>query len=162
MSDPREEELERLDREHRLSVHKKVDSEWKRKVQREKERLSAGMAPAEETASSPLPPKAAGSTAPPRAREDPKAAPGAVNDMAFLAVVQQLADQAALFMGLVPGYAERNCEQALAAIEMLRALQERTKGNLNAQESKALTQVVYELQMRYVESCGGAHGGSPA
>lgn len=161
MSDPRpnDEELERLERERRLSVHKNVDSEWKRKVQREKERLSTGTAPAAPPEETAPPPKAAPKTAPPPARDRPKAVPHAATDMAFLAVVQQLADQAALFMGLVPGYAERNCEQALAAIEMLRALQEKTKGNLNAQESKALTQVVYELQMRYVESCGG---GGPA
>ncbi len=132
----------------KVAFQKKVDLDWKRKIQLEKERLAA---PAAGEPSG---------TAPPKTEKTEKAPPTepasrAATNMGFLALVQQMADQSALFMGLVPGYPERNCEQALASIEMLRALQEKTKGNLSAQESKALTGIVYELQMRYVETCGG-------
>ena len=157
MSDSRQEEemaREREERERRFSVQKKVDTEWKRKVQREKEKLTSGApaaAPPPDGVPAPTAPRpAAGRPQPPE-----PAARQAATDMGFMAVVQQLADQAALFLGLVPGYAEKNCEQALAAIEMLRSLQAKTQGNLSAQESKALSGVVYELQMRYVEACGG-------
>lgn len=156
MSGSREEEdlaREREERERRFSVQKKVDTEWKRKVQREKERLASGAGP---EAPAPPTPGKAGQAAPARPEGPARPAlPEAPPDMAFLSIVQQLADQAALFLGLVPGYPEKNCEQALASVEMLRALQEKTKGNLNVQEAKVLTGVVYELQMRYVETCGG-------
>ncbi len=151
MSDPQREQEEAEKR--KFAFQKKVDMDWKRKVQREKERLASGFPseePAPKPASAPPPPTPAK-----EAPQDPKGKPGNATDMGFLAVLQQLADQAALFMGLVPGYPERNCEQALATIEMLRALQEKTKGNLSAQETKALTGIVYELQMRYVQACGG-------
>lgn len=137
----------------RFQFEKKVDTEWKRKMQLEKERLAKGLSP-EAPAAKPAAPPAKGEAPapPPQPAAGGKAQP---MDMAFVAILQQLADQAALFMGLVPGYGEKNCEQALAAIEMLRALQEKTQGNLVAEESKALTGILYELQMRYVQSCGG-------
>ena len=144
---------------------KKVDSDWKRKVKLEKEKLAAGKAeaPAAPPATSHGHPAATQPPASPPPEPEPEhgledrpAVPAGV-DMGFLALVQQLAEQAALFMGLIPGYPERNCEQALAMVEMLRALQTKTKGNLSPDESKALTGVVYELQMRYVQSCGGGN-----
>ena len=130
--------------DRKFEVKKKVDSDWKRKVQMEKEKLAA---------------QAGGASAKP---EPPKASPakpeapgkGKPMDMGFVALVQQLADQAAVMLGLVPGY-EKNCEQAAMAIEMLRSLEAKTKGNLGAEEAKALSTVLYELQMRYVQSCGG-------
>ena len=132
------------DADRKFEVKKKVDSDWKRKVQMEKEKLAAQVAGATPKAepAKPSSPKA----------EAPKEKPAPMS-MGVVALVQQLADQAALCLGLVPGY-ERNCEQAAMAIEMLRALQEKTKGNLSAEEAKALSTVVYELQMRYVQACG--------
>ena len=130
--------------EKKLEFRKKVDSDWKRKVQLEKEKLSAASPAKTESPKAP-----AGKGEPPK--EEKTKAKGM--DMGFVALVQQLADQAAVFLGLVPGY-ERNCEQAAMAIEMLRALQKKTEGNLSAEEGKALSTVVYELQMRYVQSCG--------
>lgn len=144
----------------RFQFQKKVDTDWKRKVEMEKRKF-AGDPAAKGAAPTPPPPPAKPASAKPAAPEAPPAPeepkPSARRgvDMAFMAVLQQLADQAALFMGLVPGYPERNCEQSLATIEMLRALQDKTKGNLSTEESKALTGVVYELQMRYVQTCGG-------
>ena len=134
----------------RFAVQKKVDTDWKRKVELEKRKLAAQAAP--EGPASP-PPSAGAPAAPPPGAAPPPAKQGM--DMGFLSLVQQLADQAALFLGLVPGYPERHCDQAQAAIEMLRALQEKTQGNLSAEESKALTSVLYELRMRYVQACGG-------
>ncbi len=137
----------------KFDFQKKVDSDWKRKIQKEKEKLasSAPMPPSTQDPKAPPPPSA------PKAPEgDPRRAQA--SSMAFLALVQQLADQAALLMGLYPEQPERHCEQAAAVIEMIRVLQEKTKGNLSPQESKALTALVYELQMRYVEACGAGGG----
>ena len=132
--------------DRKFEVKKKVDSDWKRKVQMEKEKLSAASPTRPESPKAP-----AGKGEPPK-EEKPKAKG---MDMGFVALVQQLSDQAALFLGLVPGYPERHCDQALAAIEMLKALEGKTRGNLSDEESKALTGVLYELQMRYVQTCGG-------
>lgn len=150
MSDPEREDGE--PEKPRFAFEKKVDLDWKRKVQKEKERLAAGLS-GEEPAPPPPPSEAGKKEKKEEGKPQEAPPPKGGMDMGFLAVVQQLADQAAVFLGLVPGY-ERNCEQALAAVEMLRALQEKTKGNLSAQESKALTGVLYELQMRYVQACG--------
>ena len=149
MNAPRDQEPEAP----KVPLQKKVDTDWKRKIQKEKERLDAGSA-AEAPAAGARP--AAGKPA--AAQPPPADRKAAASSMAFLALVQQLADQAALLMGLYPEQPERHCEQAAAVIEMIRVLQEKTKGNLSPQESKALTGLVYELQMRYVEACGGAGG----
>ena len=141
----------------RFEVQKKVDTEWKRKVELEKRKLAA---PAGGTAAAggKVPPTAASPGAAPFPEKSPAPAaapPRRGMDMGFVSLVQQLSDQAALFLGLVPGYPERHCDQALAAIEMLKTLEGKTKGNLSDEESKALTGVLYELQMRYVQTCGG-------
>ena len=153
-SDPRDQEPEAP----KVPLRKKVDEDWKRRIQKEKDRLLTGggaevaalppsakpSAPGTSTAAVPPPPAAKA--------EDPRRAQA--SSMAFLALVQQLADQAALLMGLYPEQPERHCEQAGAVIEMIRVLQEKTQGNLSAQESKALGGLIYELQLRYVEACG--------
>ena len=166
MSVPDDRDRDQEPEKPRVAFQKKVDTDWKRKIQKEKERLEAGLGaePPPGASKPPTPPAAAGKpgvTAPsppsPKGGEDARRA--AATSMAFLALVQQLADQAALLMGLYPEQPERHCEQAGAVIEMIRVLQEKTRGNLSPQESKALSGLVYELQMRYVEACGG--GGAP-
>ena len=139
-----------------IEFRKKVDTDWKRKVEQEKRKLATQAADDKPAAPAAPTKKEKGASTPP---PEPEPAPAPTGkrgmDMGFVSLVQQLADQAALFLGLVPGYPEKHCDQALAAIEMLRALQTKTQGNLSAEESKALTGVLYELQMHYVQTCGG-------
>ena len=40
-------------------------------------------------------------------------------------------------------------------IEILALLDEKTKGNLTAEERQVLEQVLYELRLRFVEASGG-------
>jgi hypothetical protein len=40
-------------------------------------------------------------------------------------------------------------------IEILALLEQKTRGNLTAEEREVLNQVLYELRMRYVEAAGG-------
>lgn len=47
--------------------------------------------------------------------------------------------------------AEVNLPMARQTIDLLALLQERTKGNLSAEEERTLDQVLYDLRMRYVE-----------
>ena len=49
---------------------------------------------------------------------------------------------------------EPNIEAAGMFIEMLGMLQEKTRGNLTAAESKVLESLLYDLRMRYVQAQG--------
>ena len=40
-------------------------------------------------------------------------------------------------------------------IEILALLEQKTRGNLTAEERQVLEQVLYELRMRFVEAAGG-------
>jgi hypothetical protein len=50
---------------------------------------------------------------------------------------------------------EPNLEAAGMFIEMLGMLQEKTRGNLTAAESKVLDDLLYDLRMRFVQAQGG-------
>lgn len=52
---------------------------------------------------------------------------------------------------VISGKVERNLEMARHSIDMLSMLEEKTKGNLNEDESKYLAHVLYELRMNYLE-----------
>jgi len=50
---------------------------------------------------------------------------------------------------------ETNLEAAAMFIEMLGMLQEKTRGNVTAAESKVLDDLLYDLRMRFVQAQGG-------
>lgn len=52
---------------------------------------------------------------------------------------------------VISGKIERNLEMAKHSIDMLAMLEEKTKGNLNEDESKYLAHVLYELRMNFLE-----------
>jgi hypothetical protein len=52
--------------------------------------------------------------------------------------------------------AEPNLGAAAQMIEILGLIEEKTRGNLTAEERQLLDQILYELRMRYVEA--GQHG----
>ena len=127
------------------SEGKRVDEDWKRRAQAEKEAdaLKAGGAPA------PATPGAA-----------PGAAPGtpphsdARTHPLFGGLVESLASQALMFMGAMrdpmTGQAHQDLQQAQAMIEMLGMIEEKTKGNLSKDESDMLKQVLDEVRMHFV------------
>ena len=85
--------------------------------------------------------------------------------LSFTAFVISLASTAAIHLGdLVDPSAkekvEPNLEGAAQMIEILSLLEEKTKGNLSAEERQVLEQVLYELRLRFVEitGSGGAQG----
>ena len=117
---------------------KKVDESWKDKIEHEKE--EPGQEPekdaakeAAETQEEGFPPIQAG----------------------FITLVAELAMQASLFMGEIPN-PETNepiedLNRAKYLIDELGILEEKTKGNLTAEESNALTSVLYDLRMKFVK-----------
>jgi hypothetical protein len=86
-----------------------------------------------------------------------------MSDLSFTAFVLSLATSAAIHFGDLPDpvsgeRAEVNLEGAAQMIEILGLLEEKTKGNLTAEERTVLEQVLYELRMRFVEVSGGDDG----
>lgn len=114
-------------------VEKRVDGDWKRRAQQEKELISAKT-------------KAEGAAAP---------AADAKPSQAFLSLVSQLTQQAAYYLGMVEdpqlGHVPADLQAAQAVIGMLEILELRTRGNLAKEEVKLLQDALSELRMVYVE-----------
>jgi hypothetical protein len=80
--------------------------------------------------------------------------------LSFTEFVISLASSAAIHFGDLPDPAsgqrgEPNLEGAAQMIEILSLLEQKTKGNLTAEERQVLEQVLYELRLRFVEASGG-------
>ena len=78
-------------------------------------------------------------------------------EVTFVGFVLSLAHTAAFHFGdvsdPVTGEAGQvNLAAAQQIIEILSLLEQKTRGNLTAEERQLLEQLVYELQMRYVEA----------
>jgi hypothetical protein len=122
-----------------MSEGKRVDEDWKRRAQAEKEldAMKVGSGPAPAAGAPGAPPK-------PDARTHPL----------FGGLVESLASQALMFMGAMrdpmTGQAHQDFQQAQAMIEMLGMLDEKTKGNLSKEESEMLKQVLDEVRMHFV------------
>jgi hypothetical protein len=82
-----------------------------------------------------------------------------MSDLSFVTFVLSLASSAAIHFGDLPDpsghQSEPNLEGAAQMIAILSLLEEKTRGNLTAEERQVLEQVLYELRMRYVEATGG-------
>ena len=80
--------------------------------------------------------------------------------LTFAAFVLSLASGAAIHFGDLPdptgATSEPNLEGASQMIDILTLLEEKTRGNLTAEERQLIEQVLYELRLRFVEAKGNA------
>jgi hypothetical protein len=81
-------------------------------------------------------------------------------DLSFTAFVVSLASTAAIHFGDLPDpvtgeTSPLNLEGAAQMIEILAMLDQKTRGNLTAEERQVLEQVLYELRLRFVDKAGG-------
>ena len=79
--------------------------------------------------------------------------------LSFTAFVVSLASTAAIHFGDLPDpvsgqRGELNLAGAAQMIEILSLLDQKTGGNLTAEEREVLAQVLYELRLRFVEASG--------
>src|SRR5262245_5565706 len=115
---------------------KRVDEDWKKRAQAEKELDALKVSPA---------PTAAPGAAP---RADVKANP------MFRGLIESLASQALLYMGAMSdpmtGQAHQDLNQAQTMIDMLGMIEEKTKGNLAKEEAEMLKEVLDEVRMHFV------------
>ncbi len=113
-----------------------IDSDWKTEAAREKQQLAAQEQK--------------------EAAAKPAAAPGGEPPIGFVDLINMLAMQAAIGLGGYQGPGgERVPPNPAAAkhnIDLLEVMQEKTKGNLSADEEKMLGSVLYELRMNFVQA----------
>jgi hypothetical protein len=78
--------------------------------------------------------------------------------LSFTAFVISLASTAAIHFGDLPdpsgARSEPNLHGASQMIEILALLEQKTRGNLTAEEREILDQVLYELRLRFVKVAG--------
>jgi hypothetical protein len=78
-------------------------------------------------------------------------------ELSFTAFVLSLASTAAIHFGDLPDPVsgkplEPNLDGASQMIEILSLLDQKTRGNLTAEERQVLEQVLYELRLRFVQA----------
>ena len=115
-----------------------VDSDWKAEAQAEKERLTQKEAELQETK-----------------EQDGASAPGELPAADFKGLIGLLASQAIMGLGAYTdpktGGVVIDLVGAKFAIDLLDTIDEKTKGNLDAEEDKELTQILTELRTRFVQ-----------
>ena len=92
---------------------------------------------------------------------------GAESGISFAAFVLSLAHTTAVHLGDVPDpvsgqRTDANLPAAQQMIEILALLEEKTRGNLTAEERQILEQLLFELRLRFVEISKAAASGSEA
>ena len=85
--------------------------------------------------------------------------------ISFPAFVLSLAHTAAVHFGDIPdpvtgAPGESNLLAAQQMIDILSLLEQKTRGNLTAEERQLLEQILYELRIRYIDAAKGAPGPS--
>jgi len=90
-------------------------------------------------------------------REAPSEAPGPSDEESsgFETLVSYLSTTAMFQMGLIAGpsgeHIPADLPNASRTLDLLEVLQEKTRGNLTARESRLLEDVLYELRMSFLE-----------
>jgi hypothetical protein len=115
-----------------------IDEDWKREAQREKEKLAAQEA--EEKAKV--------------AKEEPKKGPRGLPRGDLAGLISMLTTQALFALGLIQikGEEDREPDLELARynIDMLMAIEQKTRGNLTPEEQELLRNTLSDLRMGYV------------
>jgi len=80
--------------------------------------------------------------------------------LSFIEFVLSLASTAAIHFGDLPdpvsgATGKPNLDGAAQMIEILSLLDQKTRGNLTAEERQVLEQILYELRLRFVEASSG-------
>jgi hypothetical protein len=130
------------------------DPEETFKVSDRRRRASEDEPPGPAPAPSPGPEEAGGAQGAP---------PGAEPERSLVGLFMMLASSAVISLGDAPdpvtGERHHDLAQAADAIELLLLLREKTQGNRSVEESQALDEILYDLQLRYVNAT--RRSGSP-
>ena len=134
-------------------VKKRVDESWKEQAEREK-RVTDAAAPAAPAAGPP-----AGSERVERPGPVPGPGREELPQAQFDLFLSGLAMETLIALGEMPHPTTRrqaaNLPQAKYLIDLLGILEEKTKGNLTAEEDHLFKDTLYQLRMRYLAKSGG-------
>jgi hypothetical protein len=87
--------------------------------------------------------------------EDPKPVEDALPSIDFTTFILSLSHSALMHLGEAPdpdtNRVERNLPLARQTIDLIGMLEEKTKRNLNGEEERLISQILFDLRMRYVE-----------
>ncbi|MEM7577431.1 MAG: DUF1844 domain-containing protein [Planctomycetota bacterium] len=124
-----------------------IDDDWKAQAQRDKQAAAQKSKQTSAAPSSPSGPSAASpsSTSPARPRELPPAS--------LATLVNQLASQAMLYLGVSPdprGQHYVSPEMARHQIDLLDVLKHKTEGKLDDEEASLIAATLYELREAYL------------
>ena len=130
-----------------MSAEKRVDEDWKRRAQLEREAdIAKAGGPPKPAAAAPAVP---GAPAAPAAPDNGNK----VNPL-FPSLIESLAQQALMYMGgmrdPMTGQVVQDLQQSQTLIDMLLMVEEKTKGNLAVEEAEMLKQVLDELRTQFV------------
>jgi hypothetical protein len=82
----------------------------------------------------------------------------------FMGLISMLSQGVMLHLGKIADpitqKVEKNMEAAKGTIDLILALKEKTKGNLNAQEERFLNNMITNLQLNYVEESEASQKGA--
>lgn len=98
-----------------------------------------------------------GGTEPERPRLEIPGTPEGMGAPSFVDLVATLAEPASVYLGdarLPDGSSAENLEAARLYIDLLDVLRQKTAGNLSAQESSFVEELLYRLRLRYVQKRG--------
>jgi hypothetical protein len=134
-------------------VKKRVDESWKEQAQREKQEVNA---PASQQTPQQAPQQTPQQA--PAQEPQPHEESGESLQAKFDLFVSSLAMEALIALGDMPHPTTRkqavNLPQAKYLIDLLGVLEEKTKGNLLAEEERLLKDALYQLRMRYLSKAG--------
>jgi hypothetical protein len=101
----------------------------------------------EDRAAAPVPPrdKPAADSPAGKKPQTTETSPTAVTSPYFLELVRLLAQQAEMLLAGAPGI-PRQVDQGLQMIELLATLENKTRGNLSAEESQLLSNILFQLR----------------
>jgi hypothetical protein len=133
--------------EEKPTLH--IDTDWKKQAQEEKRRLAEQEKQNAPTVSTTAPAATPGVAA----SQKPEAARREMPEASFATLVSSFMTQALFYLGdLAPrgGEPVLNLDLAKHHIDMLGVLEQKTRGNLDAEEQRVLDTALYDLRMRYV------------
>lgn len=85
--------------------------------------------------------------------DDPGAAPGEPPAIDFNTFVLSLSTSALIHLGAIPdSEAQVNLPLARQTIDCIALLEEKTKGNLTGEEERLISEILYDLRVRFVSA----------
>lgn len=140
-----------------------IDDDWKKQAQEEKKRLVEEAEKRKAAAAAPAGPAGVIPTqsAAPSARQSPSARAGGrpgreereMPEASFGTLIQSMVTQILLYIGDLAVRGSEgmvNLDVAKHNLDTLSLLEEKTKGNLTAEEKEMLDNALYETRMRYI------------